>query len=214
VNRVLVLGICLGALILGWFAYAHFSTQPAVAASSGPLTPKIENSRIYFVPLGGFPTEQITPLVDYYHRKYSLEIQVLPDVTIDSSSMDSQRQQLVAERLLDGMRLALPTQADDPHAILIGFTSQDIYPASMGWQFAFGWRQGNVRAAVVSTSRMTLHYPGEPVDLDLSDTRLRKVVSKDVGLLYYGLPQSRDPKSVLYNQIMGIEELDGVGEDF
>jgi hypothetical protein len=45
-------------------------------------------------------------------------------------------------------------------------------------------------------------------------TRLRKIVTKDIGILYYGLPQSQSPKSVLYSQIMGIEELDAVGEDF
>jgi hypothetical protein len=41
--------------------------------------------------------------------------------------------------------------------------------------------------------------------------RLRKIVTKDLGILYYGLPQSQNAKSVLYNQIMGIEELDQVG---
>jgi hypothetical protein len=39
-------------------------------------------------------------------------------------------------------------------------------------------------------------------------------VTKDIGIFYFGLPQSSNPKSVLYNQIMGIEELDNVGEDF
>ena len=61
---------------------------------------------------------------------------------------------------------------------------------------------------------MSLHYIGEPSDLNLSGTRLRKMVTKDIGILYYGLPQSQNPSSVLYNGIMGIEELDQVGEDF
>jgi predicted Zn-dependent protease len=214
VNRILALGLCLAAIGLGWFAYTRVSPQPAVAASTAPLTPKVENSKIYLVPLGGFPNEQITPLVEYYHRKFNLDIEVLQDVSIDNSVLDPQRQQLIAERLIDNMRAALPAQANDPRAILIGLTSQDVYPASQGWRFAFGWRQGSTRSAVVSTARMTLHFPGEPLDLDPSDTRVRKVVTKDIGLLYYGLPQSTNPKSVLYNQIMGIEELDAVGEDF
>ena len=61
---------------------------------------------------------------------------------------------------------------------------------------------------------MNLHYVGEPVDLNLSDTRLRKMVTKDIGILYYGLPQSANPSSVLYRDIAGIQELDNVGEDF
>jgi len=39
-------------------------------------------------------------------------------------------------------------------------------------------------------------------------------VTKDIGIFYFGLPRSFNPKSVLYNQIMGIEALDDVGEDF
>jgi len=40
------------------------------------------------------------------------------------------------------------------------------------------------------------------------------MVTKDIGILYYGLPQSSNPNSVLYNRILGIEELDAVGEQF
>ena len=54
---------------------------------------------------------------------------------------------------------------------------------------------------------------GQPFS-DVAATRLRKIVTKDIGILYYGLPHSDNPHSVLYNQIMGIEELDAVGEDF
>jgi hypothetical protein len=54
----------------------------------------------------------------------------------------------------------------------------------------------------------------ESASADLAATRLRKIVTKDIGILYFGLPQSTDPKSVLYNGIMGIEELDNVGEEF
>ena len=61
---------------------------------------------------------------------------------------------------------------------------------------------------------MGLHYAGEPVDGSDPETRLRKMVTKAIAILYYGKPQSNNPRSVLYNQIGGIEELDQVGEDF
>jgi predicted Zn-dependent protease len=115
---------------------------------------------------------------------------------------------------VESVRAGVPEYTSDPRAILIGFTSDDIYPTSQNWKFAFGWRLGSSHAAVVSTARMSLHYIGQPMDLNLSETRLRKMVTKDIGILYYGLPQNQNPKSVLYNGIMGIEELDQVGEDF
>ena len=127
---------------------------------------------------------------------------------------DESRQQLRAEQLVASVRDGIPEHTHDPKEILIGFTSEDIYPASQNWRFAFGWRLAGTGTAVVSTARMSLHYAGEPSDPNLSDTRLRKMVTKDIGILYYGLPQSQDPRSVLYNQILGIEELDQVGEKF
>lgn len=44
--------------------------------------------------------------------------------------------------------------------------------------------------------------------------RLRKAVTKDLGILYYGLPLSKNPTSVLYDRIMGIDDLDAVAEEF
>jgi len=89
-----------------------------------------------------------------------------------------------------------------------------MYPVSQGWQFAFGWGLGRARTAVVSTARLSLTVVGQTSDRELLATRLRKIVTKDLGILYFGLPKSENPKSVLYNQIMGLEELDAVGEDF
>jgi predicted Zn-dependent protease len=200
------------ALVVGWFAYSRFSSPTASTPSS--LTPRIEGSKIFFVPLGDFPSTQLEPLVQYYRQKYNLEIAVLKSIPVDPATRDQSRQQLMAEKLVASVRDGVPEYTNDSKSILIGFTSEDIYPTSQGWEFAFGWRIGATRTAVVSTARMNLHYAGEPSDVSAPDTRMRKVVTKDIGILYYGLPQSKNPKSVLYSQILGIQELDQVGEDF
>lgn len=89
-----------------------------------------------------------------------------------------------------------------------------MYPLEENWRFTFGCRATQLRAGVVSTARMDLHYPGEPLEDARPEVRLRKVVTKDIGILYYGLPQSSNPQSVLYNRILGIQELDAVGGQF
>ncbi len=211
-NRTSILLLCVIALVVGWLAYSRFSSPTAGAPSS--LGPKIEGSKIFFVPVGDFPSTQLEPLVQYYRQKYNLEIAVLKSIPVDPATRDQSRQQLMAEKLVASLRDGVPEYANDSTVILIGFTSEDIYPTSQGWEFAFGWRIGATRTAVVSTARMNLHYAGEPSDVSTSDIRMRKVVTKDIGILYYGLPQSKDPKSVLYSQILGIQELDQVGEDF
>jgi hypothetical protein len=40
------------------------------------------------------------------------------------------------------------------------------------------------------------------------------MVSKNVGILYYKLPQKSDRKSVMFGPILGIDDLDSIGEDF
>jgi predicted Zn-dependent protease len=212
VNRTSILLVCLIALVVGWVAYSRFSSPTASAPAS--LAPEIEGSKLFFVPVGDFPSTQLEPLVQYYRQKYNLEIAVLKSIPVDPATRDQSRQQLMAEKLVASVRDSVPEHTNDSKAILIGFTSEDIYPTSQGWEFAFGWRLGTTRTAVVSTARMNLHYGGEPSDVSALDTRMRKVVTKDIGILYYGLPQSKNPKSVLYNQILGIQELDQVGEDF
>jgi hypothetical protein len=41
-------------------------------------------------------------------------------------------------------------------SILIGITSDDMYPLGQDWRFCFGWRQTGIRSAVVSTARIDL----------------------------------------------------------
>jgi hypothetical protein len=40
------------------------------------------------------------------------------------------------------------------------------------------------------------------------------VVTRYLGLLYYRLPLNRNPRSILYYELAGIDDLDAVGEDF
>ncbi len=212
VNRTFALLLCLVATIVGWVVYMRVSPQPASASAS--LAPKVAGSKIYFVPIGDFPAEQLQTLAQYYHEKYELEITVLNSVPVDPTCRDASRQQLMAEKLAASLRSSVPEHGGEAGSILIGFTSEDVYPTTKNWQFAFGWRLGETNSAVVSSARLSLPDIGQVLERDLPGKRLRKIVTKDIGILYYGLPQSQNPKSVLYNQIIGIEELDEVGDDF
>jgi predicted Zn-dependent protease len=212
VNRTLALFLCLAALVAGWLAYSKLSPQPISAAAALPA--QAQKPKIYFVPIGNFPDEQLQPLVENYRKKYKLEITIVNGISVDPATRDASRQQLMAETLAAGLRSNVPEAASDKGSIVIGFTSEDIYPTSKNWQFVFGWRDSSARTAVVSTARLNLVDIAQPMTPDTPGTRMRKIATKDLGILYFGLPQSNNPNSVLYNQIMGIEELDAVGEDF
>jgi hypothetical protein len=122
---------CLVALVLCWAGYSRLSSQPANASVS--LAPKTEGSNIYFVPIGNFPSERLEPLIQYYRQKYNLEIAVVNSIPVDPATRDDSRRQLMAERLVARVRNAVPEHTYNPKEILIGFTSEDIYPTSQNW---------------------------------------------------------------------------------
>ena len=169
--------------------------------------------KIYLVPIGNVPADEIVDLANHYHEKFGVPTEILPGIKPGDRDVDGMRQQLIAENLLQTLLENYSDIRTVKGDILIGVTSNDIYPKSQDWQFCFGWRNQDQLAAVVSTARMNLHYPGEPEGTSVRQ-RLRKVVTKDVGMLYYGKPASENPRSVLYNNIGGIQELDQVTEDF
>ena len=170
-------------------------------------------AEVYFVPLGDLPSVSLERLVKFYNRKFRLSIKTLPGLKLERSSVDWQRRQLIAEELIEFMKRGYPRLANDPRVILIGISEFDMYIRKYTWQFSFSYRAQN-RFAVVSSARLNPVSFGQPADQTLLDTRLRKVITKNIGILYFHLPQSNNPRSVLYKSILGIDDLDRVGEDF
>lgn len=194
------------------------------ARLSGAQALKQPAGRLYFAPMGELSRVSPTLLADYYQKKFQLAVEVLPPVAITAAAKDQARKQLIAEELITLIKRQNPLLADDPQAFIIGVTEQDMYIRAKKWRFAFSYREGG-RFAVVSAARMGLPSVAElPTASRASDSaayqspqfgsRLRKMISKNIGVLYYQLPLSDNPRSVLYKGIMGIDELDLVGEDF
>lgn len=209
----------LAASVVFAFGAAALFTRGLSAAE----TPKQPAGRLYFAPIGELSRISPTLLADYYQKKFQLAVEILPPVKISEAAKDQARNQLIAEELVSLIKKQNPLLADDPQAFIIGITEQDMYIRGKNWRFAFSYREGG-RFAVVSTARMGLPSTAElPAFSQAADpnylspqfaARLRKMITKNIGVLYYQLPQSDNPKSVLYKGIMGIDELDQVGEDF
>jgi len=198
--------ICQG---VGRQAAAAHRAHPAAAV---PL-PRAGVGRLYFVPLGEFPAASVEHLVAYYRDRYRLAVETLTAVPLESAAVDLLRQQLVAEELVALVKRHHPRLAVDPEAILIALTPYDMYIRGHTWRFAFAWRADG-RFAVISSARMDPLNFGDPFDPDLLHTRLRKMTTKTIGIMHYRLPQSEDRSSVMYGPILGLDDLDSVGEDF
>jgi predicted Zn-dependent protease len=169
--------------------------------------------RVCIVPLGKVSPALVEHLVDYYADEYGLAITVLTPSAIPRYMVDPQRNQIDASMLGEYMGALFPDDYSDPNAILIGLTSVDLYDKSRAWRYAFGVRSTPANPkGVISTFRMNPETFGEPRDDDLLFSRARKLVSKYIGLLYYGLSPSDDPKSPLYDSILSTADLDKMHE--
>jgi len=136
-------------------------------------------------------------------------MEVVPAVT-DAHAYNSDRRQLNANAVL----ALLQTQYPSERAVVIAVTDMDMYIPGFRWRYAFSYRRED-RLAVVSTARMDhgclgLFTAGKERRL----ARLRKMVGKNLGVLYYGLQLSDDPRSLLYANIGGPQELDVMSEIF
>lgn len=194
---ILALAIVGGLL----FGFAARGSRPQVYVPPAPA-----GRTLHFAPIGIFPTEDIEALVAYYERKYGLAVDVLPRIGSPPDAFDYDRYQVVAERLIAELK-ELPIAAD-PNAVIIGLTADDMFIEAEDWNYAYGLRDTD-RFAVVSDYQM---YTYSLTSARMA--RLRKMVTKYVGVQFYRLPESSNPRSVLYNKILGPGDLDAMSEEF
>ena len=169
--------------------------------------------QVYLVPIGDTTPLISSSLLQYYRSKYGISLRVLPSIPVPEWARDQARQQLVADELIEAMRRAYPQQAASPGSILIGVTDEDIYISELDWKFALNFRE-TPRALVISTARLNPVYYGKPPASSLLETRLRKLLTKNIGISFYGLELTSDRGSVLYNNIEDMETLDAMGENY
>jgi tetratricopeptide (TPR) repeat protein len=178
-----------------------------------PQNRECGKEKLYLIPLNNFSTQSLNRLVTYYKQKNGIEAIPIQPLPLRLAAIDKRRQQLVAEDVIELMKRTHSKLVEDPNAILIGLTDEDMYIRKKNWEFAFSyWTHG--RFAVVSNARMNPVNLGAPADNDLLDRRMRKMLSKNIGLLYYQMSPSNNPKSVLYSDIQGLKDLDNMSEDF
>jgi hypothetical protein len=161
---------------------------------------------VVLVPLGEFPVDRAIQIAAKEAADYGLPITVASPLAIPEQAVDRGRGgQLTSEVLAQSIAAAHPETAG--RTLAIGLTTQDIYIASQpDWRFAFGLRNRS-GVAVVSSARM-----GRFLDLDGEWNRLTKMVTRDIGFLYYGLPGTSDPGDTLYDNILSLEDLIRIGD--
>jgi predicted Zn-dependent protease len=174
-----------------------------------PVEPIVPSGRsLHLVALDGIRTERLETIAQQFQARYGVPIAVHRS-TDDMDAYDPRRRQLNASTVLS----ALDRRYPEISAVVIAVTDRDMYIPGFGWRYAFSYRRN--RLAVVSTARMERGCLGLFAASDSRRaSRLRKMIAKNVGVLYFGLPLSNDPRSVLFAHVGGPQELDVMSEVF
>jgi predicted Zn-dependent protease len=166
--------------------------------------------RVLLVPIDEFPPETANAVAHHYRREFGTPIDVAPAITAPPDAYEPVRRQSSAGALIANLE-RLDSSSD---VIVIGLTESDMYIPGVNWRYAFSFRRGG-RFAIVSTARMHRGCLGlMRASEDRQMKRLRKMVGKNIGVMYYRLPLSRDRRSLMYAYVGGPQELDGMSEQY
>jgi YD repeat-containing protein len=185
----------------------YLQYQMANRRAGPPVIPRASRGKVYLVPLGS-PSLDLRELAASYQQQLRLEVEVLPVLALDDTVRNEQRGQLIAEELIALMGRNHPKLVCDPNAVLIGVTDQDMYIFTLNWDYALNFHP-NGRLGVISTARLDPQFAGQAPNPTLLAARTRKLLTKNIGMLHYGLGFSNDPFSIMAVTNRGGDELDG-----
>lgn len=94
----------------------------------------------------------------------------------------------------------------ESHPVVLAFSTRDMYVAGKSGRYAFGCWNPGAGVGVLSSARM--------MDGISQESRLRKMTTRYIGVLYYRLPFTNQCGSVMFSSVGGPQELDLMGEDF
>jgi predicted Zn-dependent protease/outer membrane lipoprotein-sorting protein len=170
---------------------------------------------VCLVPLGQIDPELVRQLVNYYTDVYGLSVIVTKPSEVPLEFADPLREQVNADALMEEVYFSIVPEAgfSSVPPVVIGITPVDIYDPESHFRYVLGMK-GTVDGplGIVSTFRMEPRTYGLPEDHELLYTRARKLFTKYIGLLYFGLQPSLDPQSPLYDAIGGPTDLDTMSE--
>ena len=169
--------------------------------------------RVFLVPIEDFPVERATAIAEHFRTRFGVAIDVAPAMQWPEGAYVESRRQMDSAMMLTRLESHYAASAAPP-AVAIALTTRDMFNSDVNWGYVFSYRRRN-RVAVVSPARMDRGCMGVfQADEDRIMARLRKMVGKNIGIMYFGLEMSADPASMLYRNIGGPQELDAMSERF
>lgn len=204
----------------GTWEYSRLVYQSAEGKEQVNLTPvrllslpKVPPKRVYLIPLGLSEGESLDWVPAYYKSKLGIDVTVLPSIPLPPGLVNQQRKQLDAKIVVDEfLQEKYPQLTSDASALIIAVTSIDMYISSFDWSYAENWRAEG-RFAIISSARLHPFVFLEKMNPAWFSSRLQKILTKNIAMLYFDLPLSSDNSSLLSAGILSGIEIDEMGED-
>jgi predicted Zn-dependent protease len=174
------------------------ATAPSGAATGNPRP-------VVLVPVGDVGVSSVQRAASVLRKELGLRVRVTGKIAVPARARDAKRKQVVANRLLEQLRLSV-SAARDGRSAVIGLTTDDMFPLNTGWNWAFAYRAGPI--GIVSLARMDDATFGLDPNPGLLARRMHKYIVRYGALLALSKAETSDPRSLLYDSIVSTEDLD------
>ena len=184
-------------------------------ASNAPSTPpNPRRAAVYLIPMGGVRLDYIQSLTRYYERALSLQVEITASIWPGARYLSADGKQIVAAPLLSLLRNSVGNTSDNPSAHMLAIADLGLAPSRGRTGQAFSILRDKC-CGVISTSRIDPRNTGGLSTDEEVAIRMRKLVTRAIAFLYYGLQPNDDPTSILYagqGATLTLEELDRLDE--
>ena len=173
--------------------------------------PNVPTKSVFLVPFGLDNGETLDWVPAFYKSKLGIDVTVLPSVPLDSNLIERDRDQLDAEKCINNfLKRQYRNLAADPSAVIVAITSKDMFISGFGWRYAENFRSEG-RFAVISSSRLHPWSPLGTMNPEWLNSRLQKLLTKNLAILYFDMPLSSDYTSLLSGGVLAGWQIDQMG---
>ena len=197
--------------IFSLLALAGCSTDERIPL--GNTTHSVAPSKVVLIPLDGFDLRDVNEIADYIEKQHKVHVSTYTHMGKNPAMFNAEKQQYLSEEIAQAAWRVLHDNGDaDLSKAVIVLTRDDINTGDFRFRYFFSNHFEDLKLSVISTARIDPINYGLPADHDLKIRRLEKLVNKSLGLHLYGYKNGTDKSSVMYGPIMGVEDLDSVGD--
>ncbi len=170
---------------------------------------------VYLLPLDDFDSQAVASIAQSLSKEMDIRIKTAASVRTAGLIPFSGTTQFSAEEIETHVLRVIPTLPDKrSNTAYIVLTTKDINTKDRTLQFNFSIHDNLARLAIVSSARLTLGPKGAPASRSTVLARLKKLVKRGIGDVYYNYPRSTDVRDIMYSPVMSLDDLDRIGNTF